>query len=155
MGINAKQLRLYIVRPTLKTLELWSPAAENLVMGTAAQESYLGTYLHQLGAGPACGIFQIEPATLGDLIAYVDKRPELRAKVLEASGMATLGAPVDLIGNLFYSAAMCRIYYRRIAAGLPDADDVPGLAAYWKRYYNTPAGKGTPAEFIKNYKLTE
>ena len=36
---------------------------------------------------------------------------------------------------------------------LPDADNVAELAHYWKLYYNTPEGKGTVEEFIKNYEL--
>jgi hypothetical protein len=31
------------------------------------------------------------------------------------------------------------------------ANDIAGMARYWKRYYNTVHGKGTEAEFIKNY----
>ena len=51
MPLNAQQLRTLVVRPALQAIGAWSPAAENLVMGTAGQESRL-THLHQLGGGP-------------------------------------------------------------------------------------------------------
>jgi len=46
---------------------------------------------------------------------------------------------------------MCRVHYLRRAEPLPKADDVHGMAAYWKRYYNTVHGKGTQQEFVENY----
>jgi hypothetical protein len=56
MGIRSYDLRQYVIRPTLQRLGLWSLAAENLLLGTAAQESKLGYYLHQL-EGPALGLY--------------------------------------------------------------------------------------------------
>jgi hypothetical protein len=83
VSIDANQLRHYVVRPTLRRLGLWSKSAENLLMGTAAQESHLGTYLHQVGGGPAKGIFQMEPATERDLIKnYIRYRPELHKQMM-------------------------------------------------------------------------
>ena len=46
---------------------MYSPVAENLIMGTAAQESGF-TYIKQLGGGPALGMFQVEPATAEDIL---------------------------------------------------------------------------------------
>lgn len=151
-GIHPDQLRVYVVRPVLEELGLHSRAAENLVLGTAAQESKMGHYVHQLGGGPALGIFQMEPFTHDDIWEnYLDHIAPLADKVL-AAGRVQSADSEQLVGNLRYAAAMCRIHYWRIPAGLPGADDVPALAAYWKRYYNTELGRGTPAEFIANYR---
>ena len=80
-GLDTKQLRTRIVRPTLQVIGLWSPSAENLVMGTAMQESRC-TYLKQLGKGPAIGIFQMEPMTFQDIYDnFLSYQHELRAKV--------------------------------------------------------------------------
>lgn len=154
--INALQLRREIVRPVLEHLWLWSQAAENLVMGTAAQESRMGTYLKQI-AGPAVGIFQMEPFTHDDLWKTILKnQPQLaeRVRQVELPGWYQDDAR-EMAGNLYYAAAMCRVFYRRIKEPLPDADDIPGLARYWKRYYNTHMGKGTEVEFIRNYQLVQ
>ena len=153
MSIDAKQLRELVIRPTLSYLELWSEEAEDLLMGTAAQESHLGTYLMQLGGGPALGIFQMEPATHKDiLVNYLSYRKDLESKVGasdEAEGM---------VGNLYYATVMARIHYLRVPEALPnkselsDTQYVQELASYWKSYYNTPLGKGTVEEFIENYR---
>ena len=44
MGINIKHLREYVIRPTLYKLDLWSKSAENLLIGTIAQESQGGYF---------------------------------------------------------------------------------------------------------------
>lgn len=151
MPIDALQLRHEIIRPVLKHLEPeipYSMAAENLLMGTCAQESRMGQFLVQLDDGPARGIFQMEPDTENDIICnYLAYRDPLSKKVFYCShGYGSN----PLAGNLYYAAVMCRVHYMRVPAALPD--DNPGqLAHYWKLYYNTPEGRGTVEEFIQNY----
>ena len=53
--IDADHLRREIVAPALRHIGMWSEAAENLLLGTAAVESRMGTYLRQIG-GPALGM---------------------------------------------------------------------------------------------------
>ena len=53
--------------------------------------------------------------------------------------------------NLGYATAMCRVHYRRVLEPLPGADDIPGLAEYWKQHYNTPLGRGTVGEFADKF----
>jgi len=154
--INSKQLRKYVVVPELKRLGLHTKAAENLIMGTAAQESRLGEYLVQLGNGPARGIFQMEKATEKDIwVNYIKYKPNIRDKILQITTTKTPYYMDEIIWNLRYAVAMSRIHYLRVKEKLPDHDDVGALARYWKKYYNTSLGRGTTEEFIKNYKLTE
>lgn len=154
MGIDPTQLRLLVVRPALVAIGLWSRAAENLVMGTAAQESGL-RYLHQTGKGPAVGLFQVEPATYADLWkTVIQAKPKLAEKLRKLAGVSEGIPDVNLMaGNLYFAAAMCRVFYLRVKAPLPDDGDVAGLAAYWKRYYNTEAGAGTVAQFTHNFTM--
>lgn len=58
--MDKRQLR-NLIRRVLIGIGGYSEEAENLLMGTAAQESALGEYIRQLGNGPALGIFQMEP----------------------------------------------------------------------------------------------
>jgi len=149
--INPKQLRLNVIRPTLEAIGLWSQSAENLLMGTAAQESHLGTYLVQMGNGPARGIFQMEPATLEDIYAnYLAYRKDLQGKV-DAFLSLAMTKSENLTCNLAYAAAMCRVHYLRKPGALPPANDLAGMATYWKQHYNTVLGKGNETEFIENY----
>jgi|TARA_B100000123_G_scaffold248839_1_gene206686 hypothetical protein len=160
--INKDQLRTLIVQPVLAVLDLPAPdVAENLLMGTAAHESHLGDYIQQVGGGPALGIYQMEPATLNDCyVNYLDysTRAALKAKVdgfLAAQPVGSDGKPdksAQLATNLAYATAMCRIRYYRAPGALPsDPNDLNGLAAYWKQYYNTPLGAGTVDQFIADY----
>jgi hypothetical protein len=156
MSINAKQLREYVIRPTLKEMELWSEEAEDLLMGTAAQESHLGTYIHQLGGGPALGIYQMEPNTHNDILNnYLSYREELLEDVEQYCTGVDLNR--DLMCSLHYATAMARVHYLRVPESLPSKSDlspkeyIVQLASYWKSYYNTPLGAGTMEEFMENY----
>ena len=54
----------------------------------------------------------------------------------------------EMTGNLYYATAMCRVHYRRVKEPIPNT--VIGQAQYWKRYYNTPLGKGTEENYIQH-----
>lgn len=151
------QFRLHVIRPVLHHTELWSESAENLVLGTALVESGL-RHLDQVTGkgdvtlGPALGLYQIEPATHRDLwLNFLPARRQLRDRI------AALTAPwpereTQLVTNLAYATAICRALYFRRREPLPAADDVAALGRYWKRWYNTPLGKGDPAEFVTRFR---
>jgi len=146
--IDPEQFRLRVIRPSLKRLGLHSRAAEMLLLGTALTESRLSV-LVQKGGGPALGVYQIEPATHADIWRhYLAYRPVLAARVLTLAA-GGLGRPGQLIWNLAYATALARLVYRRRPEPLPPAGDIPALAAYWKAHFNTAAGKGAAATFIK------
>lgn len=148
--IDARQLRDLVVFPTLKALGAWSANAEALMMETAAKESELGQYLHQLGPGPALGIWQMEPATYYSIWAnYVAYRPEVMKVLLalaatDNDGRAPL--PEEMVYNLRFACAMARLRYLPVREAIPA--DLAGRARYWKTYYNTAGGKGTEAEYV-------
>lgn len=144
------QLRSLVIIPTLQHLGLDSPAARNLVLGTAAQESG-GAYLAQWPSGPARSFWQIEPATAVDLEDnFVPSHKVLGDKLRQlSSGLWPID--IELAVNLPYACATCRLLYYRIPAALPAATDLAGLGAYWKRYYNTPLGAGTAEEWVASF----
>jgi len=121
-------------------------AAINLLLGTAAQESHFGTYLRQIGSGPALGVFQMEPSTFIWLRDHYARRPPFN--------MSNLGERVaeELEWDLRLATIMARLRYWIIPKPLPDANDIQALAQYWKNYYNTRFGRGTIEEFIENYR---
>ena len=150
MGIDSNHLLRYVIRPALTLLDMGSPAAEALLLGTAAQESHCGRYLRQLRDGPAMGIFQMEPATFRDIQEnYLRYRPEIQAKL--ATLWPSPPEPEEMVTNLLLGAVMCRLHYRRVSEPLPQAEDLPGLARYWKLHYNSRLGRGTASEFITNW----
>ena len=153
--MNANHLRVFIVRPALNELEMWSPAAENLILGTAAVESDL-EYLAQISGGPGLGLWQIEPQTHEDVWAnFLKFRKPLAKRVVQAAGRGTQTPrlpPHDwLIYNLRYAAAVARVIYWRDPEPLPEPTDTAGLGEYWKRVYNTDLGAGTVKRFVASY----
>lgn len=159
MSFNPSQMRK-LVRNVLEYLEPeipYSLVAEDLILMTMAQESHFGTYIEQLGTGPAQGVCQMEPATESDIWSnYLHYKPLLFAKV---DGLAGVNGEMDAVGNLPYQIAMCRVHYRRVSEALPsppqkqwdEAEYLNRLAQYWKKHYNTYLGAGTPEEAVKNY----
>ena len=148
--IDAKQLQDFVIIPTLDVLQMKSDAAINLLLGTCAQESAMGEYLVQI-KGPAQGIFQMEPTTFRDIWAnFVSYKPDIEQK-LRDDFRGRANNPSQMVTDLRYAAAMCRLHYYRVKDPLPRADDVWGLGHYWKKHYNTELGKGTVKEFVRNF----
>jgi hypothetical protein len=155
--IRSDHLRDEWVRPTLKAIDMWSEAAENLLLGTIALESAGGEYLRQWPRGPALGICQVEIATHLDCwVNWLDYLPDVSAKVLRlvppmyrlpGTDKAPV-APQALVGCPMYCIAIARIKYRRVSEPLPAPTDWPALERYHKRHYNTALGATKPGQFI-------
>jgi hypothetical protein len=172
-GLDARQFRAFVVRPTLHKLGLWSAAAENLLVGTALTESalralvqdggpgfagpgYAGGFAEARGSaeasGPALGVYQIEPATHRDVLAnFLEYRLGLAQRVRELRAREP-DPDEQLVTNLAYATAVCRVIYYRRPEPLPEAQDIEGLGEYWKQHFNTPRGAGTVTRFVAAYR---
>lgn len=149
--IDSWQFRHMIVAPTLMEIEMYSPAAESLLVGTALMESGIEE-LMQRGGGPARGLYQMEPATFGDItVRYFSKRPDLRIRCerLLAPAPSRWG---QVVTNLSWATAIARLKYWMAPEKLPPVADIDALGDYWKRHYNTAEGAGDPAEFARRYR---
>ena len=147
-GLDPQQLRDLVIRPTLQRLGLWSDAAEELVLGTAIQESNL-QYLQQMGGGPARGLWQMERPTHDDLwVNFLNGRTKLGLNIL---GPYPKPDYSRLAWDLAYACAMCRVLYLRCPQALPAAGDIDGQAAYWKHWFNTPQGAGMMTQYVANW----
>lgn len=146
MDLNFLRAQIHQV---LEPLILYSPAAEELLVATCAQESHLGFYRKQVN-GPALGIFQMEPATYRDiLVNYLVYHPILDAKI---KALAPDRAVENLVTNDPLAIAMARVQYLRAPGGLPDPLDLNAIWTYYKAHYNTPMGAATKEQFYRNYK---
>ena len=151
VGIDPSDLRKFVIAPALALIGLGGEAAEELMLGTALQESGCGRRLAQ-AAGPALGIWQMEPATHAD----IEKNFLLSQPALARATAKLLCAGIEplfqLEGNLYYACAMARLVYRRVAAPLPAAGDVAAQAGFYKAHYNTAGGAATVAAYVANWK---
>jgi len=152
--LNIIQFREEVVRTTLKDFDAsvpYSQAAENLLVGTALQESRL-VHLKQFGSGPALGVYQIEPETHMDLWKnFINYRQDLRDRILTRTSVIP-SLEQQLVTSLSYATIIARLIYWRVAEPMPEAQDLEGLAKYYKKYYNTLAGKATAAEWLEKYR---
>ena len=112
-------------------------------------ESLGGKYIHQIN-GPACGVYQMEPATARDILDnYLAYKLDLAAEV-RSLYISNLSLEDNLTMNFAWATAMCRIHYLRVKESIPDT--LEGRAAYWKKYYNTSKGKGFTCDYINKAK---
>lgn len=148
--IDPRQLRSLVIDPVLKRIGLYSVPASDLILGTIAQESACGQYLKQMGAGPALGIIQMEPATHDDIWKnFLAFKEALRDAVAREAACGIGGDARELVGNLNYAVAMCRVHYLRAPGAVPI--DRLGQARYWKKWYNTERGAGSVEEYMRNW----
>lgn len=147
--LNVRQFKYRVVIPTLETLPLGGNIIEaaNMLTGTALVESKL-TFLDQIEAGgdkkigPALGLFQMEFPTHQDIwknfLTYRKGLAEA-VRLLKIGGLSDMQ---NLIVNMAYATAMCRVHYLRSDDPLPAANDALGMAKLWKKHYNTIHGAG-------------
>lgn len=144
-----------LIRHTLEGVEgakLWSEKAEDLLMGTCAQESALGRYRRQIGGGPALGIFQMEPETFNNIKRnYLAHKKTLCKGVLKAMDVTSLNhlIPEMLECDDELAIIFARLHYRRVSEPIPET--LEGQALYYKQYYNTYQGKATVSDYLQNY----
>lgn len=155
MGICANELRQWVIKPTLKRLGVYSKAAENLLLATAAFESGLGSHLKPAGQR-ALGIYQIH--SLSHRHVWDDFLASQTDTASLVRGLASqhdfLEHPhAELATNLSYATAIAwYLYARNSDFKLPaDANDVQALSKLWKRYYH-PKAHGSADEFCASYK---
>ena len=132
MTINAADLTQYVIKPTLDYLDMYSNAAEKLLLGTAAQESDFDPFCDQ---HDGFGIYQITSQQHQDIWdSYLAFNPDLASKVRGlASQHEFLKNPdQELRINLAYSTAIAWIIYLRSDIELPAADDLEALGECWE-----------------------
>lgn len=151
MAMNPSVFASAVFFPVLRRIGLFTPVAEQLLLGTAIQESGLSAR-RQVGGGPALGLYQMEPNTANDIWSnYLKFHAQLAYKIAGLLSSPTASKVNDLEYNDRYATAMARVKYARVSAPLPALNDIPAMALYWKQYYNTPLGAGSPDQFITNW----
>lgn len=150
---TARELLVSAIRPALKALGKDDRAHEELLLGSALQESEgLATRVQGRG-GPALSYFQMEPFTHDDIWkTYLEYHPALKESVTKLMSDPKADKIHELQYNDKYAAAMACIKYLRCDEPIPKAGDIKAQAEYWKDHYNSPDGAGKPSQYIEHWK---
>jgi hypothetical protein len=144
----------YVTVPTCQALgpKLATPDACLLVTLTGVAESGLREIDQRTGPGdatlgPGYGLFQIEVGTYNSLLKdFLRYRPALDGALRQFLAPEP-SAIMQLATNLAFGAAVCRLRYYWRPEPRPGFE-LRAMAEYWKRFYNSAAGKGTVEGFI-------
>jgi|SRR5690606_5821278 len=146
----SQDLRELVVADTLRYLGEWSPAAENLLLGTAIQESGMG---FAMKSGRRLGLYHISPAAHRSVWDhYLIFHPEQASVVRGLAGQHSFveNPHRELVTNLRYATAIAWYIYKKSGCTLPDPGDIQGLARIWQRHFHSqPTGR--VADFVRNY----
>lgn len=166
--LKVQELRVGIIRPTLKRIEAAVPRiaykqeVEDLLVMIAAHESHLGKYRRQVGGGPARGIYQIEIPTHLDLYEnYLFYREDYLG-VISSFTPQNCDLEDELEKNDRYSTAVARFLLWRVPEAIPSLDDFKhsgdplgayywNLALYAKTHWNTEGGAATPEKYLNDF----
>ena len=141
-------IKEHIIAPALMALGRYSDDRADMVLTTGAAES-LYTHVRQVG-GRALGLFQMEHKTPDDLWVTFLSNPSkqhLLDGLLKLTHRPSIYQELEI--NHAYAAAMCAVKYMTDPDPLPETGDRMAQAEYWKRIYNTRAGKGTVGGFME------
>ena len=128
----------------------YSDDALVMVVRTGMAESGYRALKGYGDGNPAIGFWQIEPATMDDMINnYIKYRSHYKKNLISLGMNFQKDTIMSVMSNMAVQAALCRLHYRRDKDPLPSWDDMEGQAKYWKRVYNTVEGRGTVKHFIK------
>lgn len=137
-----------IIRPANEALGLGSFEAEQIMLGTALQESGLCNI--QQDHGPALGYFQDEPMDHDDLWKnYLENNKVMGEKLTSLLPSTVSPSWHCLIMYPLYAAGVCRLHYFRAHGAIPF--DLIGQASYYKLHYNTMGGAATTQEYVNKW----
>lgn len=145
------QIEVY-EKPTLPRTEL-----EMMLLTIASESSFKDR--KQIGGGPARGLCGMEPATVLDTFRWLERKPEAWQR-LTYIWMGLRSVPYfspdkeevseHLAKNDPFALAIGRLHYRMFEEAFPT--DLVYQARYWKQYWNTEGGAGTPNFAINQWK---
>ncbi len=139
-----------ITEHALYKIDGYSDDALALVVRTGMAESGYRALKGYGDGNPAIGFWQIEPATLDDMIDnYIKYRSKYKIELIDLGMKFDNSKIISVMSNMAIQAALCRLHYRRDKDPIPSWTDLEAQGAYWKRIYNTPLGRGTVEHFVE------
>lgn len=126
--------------------------AYRLLVETAAAETLYGTLRDPTPHGAGAGLFQCDPI---GLIDTVDRTPaNIHELVRKEFGVDLKRfSHHSLNTSPLVAAIVARLHYRLRPGAIPST--VRERGEYWKKWYNTAAGKGTVDQYVSKVQQYE
>ncbi|MBO9492070.1 hypothetical protein J7384_17040 [Endozoicomonas sp. G2_1] len=121
--------------------------AKKLLFETCAAETQLCTYPDRHPDRLGVGGYQFDQIALDDIKKETDSRHKERVKSVWGYDLARVQL-ADLADDFMLATILCRLKYMRVPAAIPD--NYLERAVYWKKHYNTEAGKGTVEHYLNS-----
>ena len=138
------------IQESLRVVKL--PVSEGalvLLQMIAAHESGGLMYVRQFG-GPALGLWQMEPVGYREVQRYVQLRDEKFHRLIHKHIKRDFEW---LAFDQVWACQCARIFLMAEPQGLPEKDDIEGMGAYAKRYWNTEQGAACVEDYVEAYEV--
>lgn len=146
---NCAQFTELVLRRALYDLQLLCDDSVELLLFTCANESFGGTYLHEV-KGSGIGIYQMKPGIYNDIWQnFILFKSSILIQLVHNFDAPTMPSEDRLIYDLHFASAMARLHYARVKEPLPNAKQPQAIWEYYKNYYNKSADNWHQA--ISNY----
>jgi hypothetical protein len=124
--------------------------ASKFLCEIAAQETHSGRLMDRHTVSAGVGLMQIDRICFDDVRARTSN--EIWDKVERNFGIIESTLSYEMLA---YSPLLAMIFARLFLRLKPEEFplEVEGRAEYWKKYYNTEAGAGTPGEYLENVEV--
>lgn len=155
MSICINQLREQVIKPYLELMGENSAAAQNLLLGTAAQESLLGAHCY-CSQTHGFGLYRItaeKHVELWDkyLVQFPDLASQLRGLASQQQFLKTPHR--ELISNLLYATGIAWMIYRRCGIETNKTIKFSDLALLWATHFdNGTDTHRNPDDFMHSYR---
>lgn len=146
-GLESKEQAIELAKNTAVVLGHGkNRKATELLLETACAETQLGTYPDRYKP-EGFGLHQFDTIGFEDVVARTRRVTKDLVKLRFGYDLDAL-KPQDLENDPRLSFVMCRLKYRLIPEPIPS--DIFSRAHYWKKHYNTVAGKGTFEHYLES-----
>jgi hypothetical protein len=124
--------------------------AVDMLVETCAAETLLGAARDGTLYGAGAGVAQTDEGTFDWLKAKHQNRSKNEMLKKEMNIDLSKVQYRELDNSPALSLVFCRLRYLVVPEAIPDTRE--GRAVYWKKHYNSSAGKGSPQEFLHRCK---
>lgn len=146
-GIESREHLDLVTKAVCRNLGGKPRLAQRMLLETCAVETQLGTYPDRHPDRLGVGAYQCDQINLDDIQLNTDLRHKKKIARLWGYDIDEVELS-QLADDLLLATIICRLTYMRFPEPIPT--NYFDRARYWKKKYNTSAGKGTFEHYLES-----